>query len=253
MIELLGFGKKRKRGHQKYEPHQEQMIELFSTRRVNETRQKNKVDEFSDLDSRLVALLDPMSPAAEAYRILRTNLLHTDEGEPPKVIVMTSSHRHEGKSIACANLAVALAQVGKRTILVDCDFRAPTQHSIFRMHSLEGLTNVLDGRSSLTEVGREPVRNLKVVSAGRTPSDPSAVLDSECFAQFLSYVRKEFDYVLIDVAPTESVSDPLILAAQGDGVLLVLDARSRRASIRQSMLKLEAVGGNIIGTVVTNV
>lgn len=252
-MELLSFRKRRKPDHHKETPHQKQMIELFNTRQVNETRQEDKVNGSGKLDPRLVVLLDPMSPAAEAYRILRTNLLHTGEGEPSKIIVMTSSGRHEGKSIACANLAVALAQVGKRTMLVDCDFRAPAQHSIFGIHNLEGLTSVLDGKSSLAEVGQEPVRNLKVISAGRTPSDPSAVLDSERFAQFLSYVRKEFDYVLIDVAPTESVSDPLILAARGDGVLLVLNARSRKASIRQSMLKLRAVGGNVIGTVANDV
>jgi capsular exopolysaccharide synthesis family protein len=207
-----------------------------------------------ELDERLVTVLDHDSAVSEAYRTLRTNLIHSWVDTPPKAIVLTSPARGEGKSITCANLGVVLAQAEKKILLVDCDFRKPTLHNFFRLDNLRGVADVLARERRLQEVWREPVEGLMVVSAGAIPPNPSEVLGSRRFSEFLAGVRQEFDYILVDASPMGVVSDPAILATQGDGVLLVLDAQNtRKGSVRQTMRSLETVGANVLGTVMNNV
>lgn len=202
------------------------------------------------VSERLVTVLDPTSAATEAYRTLRTNLLYALVDAPPKVIVVTSPGPREGKSTTCANLGVMLAQADKRVLIVDGDLRKPMMHDIFRLRNLWGMVNVLIGDRGLREVWQEPLPGLKVITAGPVPPNPTEFLDSSRFAQFLDQARQEFDYVLIDGPPLGLVSDSMVLAAQGDGVLLVLDAQNtRKRFLRQSIRSLEAVGASILGTV----
>lgn len=218
----------------------------------NRWMQKDRVTD--DLSDRLVTMLDPTSVASEAYRTLRTNLLYSFLDAPPKVIVLTSASPKEGKSTTCANLGVVLAQAGKRTLILDCDLRKPVIHKIFAVRNIHGLIDVLMGERRVQEVWHQPMPQLNVVTAGRAPINPAEVLGSRRFAAFLTEVREEFDHVLIDASPVGLVSDPSILATQGDGVLLVLDAQNtRKASLRKSMRSLETVGANILGTVMNNV
>ena len=202
---------------------------------------------------RLVTILDPTSAASEAYRSLRTNLFYAFMDDPPKVIVVTSPGSGEGKSTTCANLGVVLAQAAKTTLILDCDLRKPVVHEFFGLRNLQGITNVLIGERSLQEVWEEPQDGLKVVPVGPIPLDPAEVLGSRRFSQFLTGVRKGFDYVLIDSAPVGLVSDPAILATQGDGVLLVLDAQNtRKGTVQRAVRSLQAVGANVFGTVMNN-
>lgn len=210
--------------------------------------------ENNNFAERLVTVLDSNSVAAEAYRALRTNLLHAYADNPPKVVVITSSVPDEGKSNTCANLGVTLAQASKRTLAIDCDLRKPDLHRYFGLRNLRGTVDILVGQHSLQEVWEEPVEGLKVVPAGPIPPNPTELLDSRRFAEFLARVREEFDYVLLDTPPVGRVSDPLILATQGDGVLLVVNAQyTRKAFVRRSMRSLKAVGANVIGTIMNNV
>jgi capsular exopolysaccharide synthesis family protein len=207
-----------------------------------------------ELDERLVTVLDPSSVASEAYRTLRTNLIYSWVDTVPKVIVLTSPERGEGKSITCANLGVVVAQTEETVLLVDCDFRKPSLHKFFQLDNLQGVADVLARERRPQEVWREPVEGLKVVSAGAIPPNPSEILGSRRFSEFLAGVRQEFDYILVDAPPMGVVSDPAIVAIQGDGVLLVLDAQNtRKGSVRQTMRSLEAVGANVLGTVMNNV
>ena len=169
-------------------------------------------------------MLDPASPASEAYRSLRTNLLYSFVDEPPKVIVVTSPSPQEGKSTTCANLGVVLAQANKSTLLLDCDLRRPVVHKFFGTRNLHGLMDTLAEGVALREVWEEPTPGLKVVGVGPVPSNPSEVVGSRRLSELLARAREEFDYVLIDAPPVGPVTDPAILATQGDGVLLVLDA-----------------------------
>jgi receptor protein-tyrosine kinase len=222
--------------------------------RRTEARRKHRKAEVENYDERLLTILDPDSVTAEGYRTLRTNLLHAAVGNPAKVIVITSFAGGEGKSMTCANLAVALAQVGKYTLALDCDFRKPQLHRYFGLRNLQGTVDLVAGERSLQEVAEEPLEGLKVVSVGPIPPNPADLLDSERFAKFLTDMREVFDYVLIDTPPLAMFSDPVILAAQSDGVLLVIDAQNtRKVSVGQCMRSLQTVGANVLGTVMNNV
>lgn len=202
----------------------------------------------------LVTLSDPDGVAAEAYRTLRTNLFYALVDEPPRVIAVTSPGPGEGKSVTCANLGVVLAQAGKDTLILDCDLRKPSMHKNFGLRSLRGMVDVLIDERPLSEVWHEPVANLKLLPVGIVPPNPSELLESRRFSELLSRMREEFDYVLVDVPPVGLVSDPLILATQVDGVLLVVNAqKTRKANVRRSMRSLEAVEASVLGTVMNNV
>jgi capsular exopolysaccharide synthesis family protein len=218
--------------------------------RKTQARGKQRSD---DLSGRLVTVLEPTNAASEAYRTLRTSLLYAAVDAPPKVIVLTSPGFAEGKSTTCANLGVVLAQVDKQTLIMDCDLREPAIHRIFGLHNLYGVVNVIAGEYDLSEVWHEPVEGLKVVTAGALPPNPAELLSSGRFADLVSRARQMFDYVLVDVPPMNPVSDPAIVAAQGDGILLVLDAQNtRKSSVRRSVRSLKAMGGNLLGTVMNN-
>lgn len=200
-----------------------------------------------------ISLSEPDGVAAEAFRTLRTNLLYAVV-DPPQVVVLTSPGPREGKSTVCANLGVVLAQANKRTLIIDCDLRRPVQHKVFGLRNLQGIVNVLVGEYSLQESWQETsASNLKVLTVGPLPPDPVGFLDSRRFAELLDQARREFDHVLVDAPPTQPVSDPMILASKGDGVLLVFDSKgTRKGAVRQSLRGLEAVGAKVIGTVMNN-
>lgn len=227
---------------------------MLAVRKKTRQRWSRVTNKASEPDRRLVSLFAPASPAAEAFRMLQTNLLYGSVGEPPKVVVLTSPAPGVDKSIICANLAVALAQSGRRTILIDCDFRRPTLHSIFGTSNRKGMTDILMGERNLSQTCWWPFANLAVVTAGNVPSNLMELLGSERLAEFLAQVRQRFDHVLIDTSPVEVTSEPMILASQSDGVLLVLDAQeTRKRSLQQSVRKLRAVRADVIGTVLSNV
>jgi len=202
----------------------------------------------------LVTILDPAGAAAEAYRSLRTNLLFAFVDAPPKAIVFTSPGAHEGKSVTCANLGVVLAQADKRTLVVDCDLRRPATHAIFGLRNFWGLVNVLTGERPLPDAVQEPLPGLEVLTSGQMPPNPTELLGSRRFSDLLAGAREHYDYVLLDAPPIGPVSDPAILSSQGDGVMLVLNAqKTRKIAVRQARRSLDAVGANLIGTVMNNV
>lgn len=213
------------------------------------TDKENKI-----IPERLATVLESASTASEDYRILRTSLLYGMVDAPPKVIVVTSPGPEEGKTTTCANLGVVLAQADKSTLVVDCDFRRPAMHKAFGLRNFCGVVNVLSGEYGLQEVCQEPLPGLKVATVGALPNRPAELLGSRRFAEFLTQVRREFDYVLLDAPPMQLVSDPTILATQADGVLLVFDAqKTRKGALRKARRNLEVVGANVLGTVMNNV
>ena len=206
--------------------------------------------ETNNLAESLITILEPGSVAAEAYHGLRTNLLYSPDNLP-KTVVLTSPSPKEGKSTICANLSVALAQVGsKRILTVDCDLRRPALHKLFELQNSSGIADVLMGVRSLQEVWMEPYPGLKVACAGPLPPYPTELLSSERLSNFLASVREEFDFVLIDTPPLEVVADAAILAPQVDGVMLVVDAQhTGKKSVRKAVRSLRVVRANILGTV----
>ncbi len=219
-----------------------------------ELHQARKEMLEEDRYGRLVTVLDPTSAASEAYRTLRTNLLYACVDKPPKVILLTSPGPLEGKSTVCANMGVVLTQADKNVLIIDCDFRRPTIHKFFGLPNLRGIVDVLVGEHDLQEVWMEPVEGLKIVPGGPVPPNPTELLSSQRFSELLTYFREDFDYVLVDAPPTGLVSDPTIIAAQADGVLLVLHAqKTSKGSLRRAVRRLKAVRANVLGTVMNNV
>ena len=216
-------------------------------------RRRSIADKWSS--ETLVTATYPGSLASEAYRTLRTNVIYGLSHASIKVIVITSPRLGEGKSTTCANLGVSLAQANRKTLILDCDFRKPTMHRIFGAPNLVGgVANVLAGDCSLSEAGKQVLPALRVMPGGPTPPNPTELLGSGSFSELLDQARKEFDYVLVDTPPTQVVSDPLVVAAQGDGVLLVLDSqRTPKRSVRQAIQSVEAVDARVLGTIMNNV
>jgi protein-tyrosine kinase len=203
-----------------------------------------------DVEAQLDLIAEPDGVVSEAYRTLRTNLLHSFGDDPPGVIVLASPVAPKKYRSACANLAVSLARVGKRTAVVDCDLREPTSHKLFGLRNLYGLTDVLAGRSRLQDVWQEPLPGLRVLSAGASTPGAVDLLESSEFDDLLGLMRQEFDIVLIDAPSLGAVSDAAVLASKGDGVLLLLDARdTRKVPVRRAVHELRTVGANVLGTV----
>jgi capsular exopolysaccharide synthesis family protein len=213
-------------------------------------RRQAKKDKDGNRSKSLVTVLDPAGAASEAYRSLRTNLVYAVADAPPTVILITSPAPSDGKSATCANLAVVLAQAGKKILMMDGDLRDPSLHKIFSVPNVYGVVDVLFGERSLSEVCEEPVPGLKIVPTGPIPPNPTEVLSSGRFAELVGQTRRLFDYVLIDSPPTESVTDPMIIATQADAVLLVLNSEgTSKPLLRKAVRNLEAVGANVLGTV----
>jgi succinoglycan biosynthesis transport protein ExoP len=212
-------------------------------------------DKTSTVLSRsLVTALEPTSALAEAYRTLRTNLFYSFVDDPPKTIALSSAGRAEGKTFVCANLGVVLAQAGKSTLVMDCDLRQPSMHKVFGVHNSFGVVDFVAGQRSWQEILHQPLEGLQVITAGTLPPDPVSLLSSQQFIELLTHVSKEFDYVLLDTAPTKAGSDAAIVTRHGDGALLVVDAQStRKWVLRQSISGLETVGARVLGTVLNRV
>ena len=199
----------------------------------------------------MITVFDPTAAASEAYRSLRTTLLYAVANTPPTVILITSPGLMDGKSTTCANLAVVLAQAGKETLVIDGDLHKPSLHKILGVPNVNGMVNVLSGEYDLSEMCTEPFPGLRILSAGPIPPNPAELLISGRLAPLIGQARQLFDYVLIDSPPTELVSDPMIIATQADAVILVLDSeKTSKASMHRAVHDLEAVGANVVGTVI---
>jgi capsular exopolysaccharide synthesis family protein len=202
----------------------------------------------------LITISEPASAGSEGYRNLRAGLLYGQVDTPPKVVAVSSPGPKEGKTEICANLGVVLAQADKSTLIIDCDLRKPEMHKAFGLDNIHGMVNILAGEYPLSQVWQEPLPELKVLTAGPLPPNPTELLSSSRFAELIHHVREAFDYVLVDTPPIGSVSDPLILANQVDGVLLVVDfQKTRKWSVSKSKRSLNAVRANLLGTVVNGV
>lgn len=174
------------------------------------------------LHAALRYLIAPRSPEAESYRSLRAALNANENGATVRTMIVTSPEPGDGKTTTAANLAIALAQSGKRVLLLDGDMRRPTLHQLFRVPLEPGLADALQGEIEAINAVRETfVDNLRIMTAGMVPSNPAELLARGMLAKILKQLRDEFDLILIDSPPLLAVSDPCVLAGAADGVLLV--------------------------------
>jgi capsular exopolysaccharide synthesis family protein len=177
------------------------------------------------IDAHLITLTCPYSPVCESYWHLRTALRFAHGEGSPQTILVTSGTLGEGKSITAANVAVAFARGGKKVLLVDADLRKPRLHTYFNIDAAPGLCDVLLGITHYGIVAQETVEeNLRLVSCGRIPKSPSALLESNAMNEFVKRVKLEYDLVVFDSSPVLAVTDPCVLSALVDEVILVVSA-----------------------------
>jgi non-specific protein-tyrosine kinase len=205
-------------------------------------------------NSSLVALRDPRSPAAEAYRTLRTNIQFSSLDKPLRTLLATSTAPDEGKSTTIANLAVTIAQAEQRVILVDCDLRRPTLHSLFDLPNEAGLTSmILAAEDADIPLQETSVPGLSLLTSGPLPPRPADILGSRRMEAVIARLRGAADIVLFDTPPVVAVTDAAVLATRVDGVLLVFQAgKTSRDRGRQARQILEKVKANIVGVVLNN-
>jgi non-specific protein-tyrosine kinase len=203
----------------------------------------------------LITLSDPRSPAAEAYRTLRTNLYFSSLDRALETLVVTSAAPGEGKSTTLSNLAVTLAQGEKRTLLVDADLRRPTLHTLFDVSNSRGLTTMAVDDSALADppVLQTGIENLWLLPSGPLPPNPAEILGSRRMEEIIAALKARADIVLFDAPPVIVVTDAAVLGTKVDGVLLVISAgKTRREHALRAKELLERVKIRLVGAVLNN-
>ncbi len=211
----------------------------------------------TDTANRAHLLTDQSSGAtAESVRIIRTNVLLSSPSELPSCVLITSPGESEGKTTLSVNLAMAVAQLeNTRVLLIDTDFRKPAHDHIHGVQregrNTRGLADFLAGRAELEEIIHQTeIGNLSVIPRGNRPSNPSELLHSKQMSHLLNWCRQEGYHIILDAPPVLPVTDPVVLATQVDGVLLVVSAgQTTRAACRLAIQRLTAAGGKILGIV----
>ena len=202
----------------------------------------------------LVALQAPRSAAAEAYRTLSTNIQFSSLDRELRSLLVTSVGADEGKSIVLANLAITMAESGRRVVMLDCDLRRPTLHTIFQLPDQPGLTSMMLDESLAPPLQATATANVSLLPAGPLPPNPAELISSERFGRALAAIAGVADIVLVDAPPINTVADATILATRVDGVLLVVDSgRTRRDAARRAKQQLDRVGARVLGATLTNV
>lgn len=199
---------------------------------------------------------DARSPIAESYRHLRTSLLLSSAGQPPKTILITSSQPSEGKTTTAINTAFMLAQTGAEVLIVDCDLRRPRLHAHFDVPNSRGLTNWLSGDTDIEGLlqSYEKQANLKLLTSGPVPPNPAELLGSDEMRKLLGTLGERFSHIIIDSPPVISFTDASILSTMADGVVLVVHGgKSSRAVVRRAKQQLLDVGAHLFGVVLNNV
>ena len=202
-----------------------------------------------------LATLDGVSSVVEAYRMLRTSVLLSSAGTPPKTILITSSQPGEGKTTTAVNTAISLTQLGANVLLIDADLRRPAVHKAFKVSHSRGLSNYLSGNVALSDLIVDlPIPNLSLLPCGPIPPNPAELVSSERMKEMLRVLSQLYDHIIVDSPPLINVTDPVILSTMVDGTILVVQAsRSTRDMLRRSRQELFGVGAKVFGVVLNNV
>lgn len=212
---------------------------------------------------KLVSIVPPLedtterlsfSTAVEAYRVLRTSVLLSTAGGPPKTVLFTSSQPGEGKTTTTINTAISLANLGASVLIVDADMRRPRTHKVFGVSNARGLSTYLSRNVELEELIQPlPIPNLSLLVCGPIPPNPAELVGSERMKDLLRILSERYNHILIDSPPIIHVTDPVILSTLVDGVILVVyGGKSKRDVLRRARQELAAVGARTLGVVLNN-
>jgi capsular exopolysaccharide synthesis family protein len=198
--------------------------------------------------------LDPRSVVAEAYRTVRTAVYFGAGSNRCRTILVTSPEPGDGKTTSASNLAIAIAQTGRSVLLLDADFRKPTQHKNLDVKDAVGLSSVLAGRETLARaIQRTGVDGLDILPCGPIPANPSEILNSREFGELVDALAEKYDHIIFDSPPVNAVTDARILGAVCDATILVLRAdKSTRKSGEHARNSLLAVGARVLGAIVND-
>jgi Mrp family chromosome partitioning ATPase len=232
-------------------------------------------DKVKQIQSQLLIYYSVNSPIAEAYKILRTNIqMDIFKGSMQnKIILISSAGPEEGKSITCANLAIAMAQTGNRVLVIDADLRRTSMYRIFGLNKSDhGLADILRKTAELDETVKTfsdllignlildkalhypGIDNLNILLAGSIPHLPSELLSSNDLNALLETLKAEYDVILIDSPPVLAVADAIILASRVDAVILVYKVgKTARNAIMRAKVQLEAVNAPCKGIILNNI
>ena len=203
-----------------------------------------------------VTQVRPQSQMAESYRALRTSLLLSNLGAPPKVILVTSARPQEGKTTTSINTAIVLAQKGVRVLLVDADLRRPSVHKMLGVGPRSGLSNVLTGSATLQQaITISPVLpNLSILPAGTPPPNPAELLASSNMRDLIAELREQFDHIVLDTPPTLSVTDAVVLSPRADATILVIrSGQTTKQALRRARDILMQVNAHVAGVLLNAV
>ena len=206
----------------------------------------------------LLMNIDLRSPLAESYRHLRTSVLLSTAGRPPKSLLVTSSLPGEGKTTTAVNTAISLAQTGASVVIIDADMRRPRLQSIFDVSMGHGLSSVLSTEASEAEmlamVTTDEASGLDVLSSGPIPPNPAELLGSDQMRRLMTTLQARYTHVIVDSPPISSFTDGVLISTMVDGVLLVVHGgKSSRHIVRRSKQLLSDVGAKVLGVVLNNV
>ncbi|MBN1793902.1 MAG: CpsD/CapB family tyrosine-protein kinase [Candidatus Omnitrophica bacterium] len=221
---------------------------------LDKTKEERKVI-ISRIDPHVVSYYQPRSPISEQYRILRTNIQSISPKAPPRTILFTSSTQREGKTMTAVNLAVSMSHnPAKRILLVDADLRRGSVARYIGVQIKSGLSQYLSNGTGLEEIVlKTEIENLDVIPAGRTPRNPSELLDSEKCRELMRTLKSRYDYVIVDSPPAMPLADAAVLSSQVDGVVLVIQSgRTQRNVVRETQALLSQIQARILGFVLTH-
>ena len=203
----------------------------------------------------LVVAMEPRSPAAEAYRQIRTNIQFVSVDRDVRTLLITSANAGEGKTTVSINLATALAQSGKRVLLVDTDMRRPMLHKMLEVDGSKGLCNlIIRGREDAQYIKGTLISNLYVLTAGRLPPNPAELLGSERMKEVLTWLQGQADYIIFDSPPVLAVTDAVVLSRLVDATIFVASAGyTRYPAFSTAVAQIQALNSPIAGVILNKV
>lgn len=207
------------------------------------------------LKNRIITIEESKSPEAENYKTLRTNLQFSSPDSKLQIIMLTSAVPGEGKSTVSANLAIVMAQEGKKTLLVDCDLRKPVIHKLFGLSNQEGLTNTLIDEICIDKaIQQSKLENLHILTSGTKSPNPSELLSSDKMNNFITSLKQYYDYIILDTPPVVVVTDAQLISRMADGcILVVASGESEKDEAIKAKGLLLKVDAKIIGVVLNKV